>query len=47
MSGYSADLLDTSQSAPLSWEVLAKPYSRGALGRAMALALAASRTMAG
>lgn len=39
MSGYSADLLDTSQTAPLSWELLAKPYSREELKQAMACAL--------
>ncbi len=39
MSGYSAELLDTSQTAPLSWELLAKPYSREELAHAMARAL--------
>lgn len=41
MSGYSAELLDTSQSAPLSWELLAKPYSRDELKHAIARALQA------
>jgi CheY-like chemotaxis protein len=42
MSGFSAELLDTSQSAPLSWELLSKPYSREELKRAVASALNAS-----
>lgn len=42
MSGFSAELIDTSQSAPLSWELLAKPYSRDELKQAMANALNAS-----
>ena len=42
MSGFSAELLDTSQTAPLSWELRAKPYSREELGYAMARALQAS-----
>jgi CheY-like chemotaxis protein len=41
MSGFSAELLDTSQSAPLSWELLAKPYSREELAHALATALQA------
>ncbi|HEX3141961.1 MAG TPA: ATP-binding protein, partial [Rhizobacter sp.] len=40
VSGYSAELLDINQSAPLSWELLAKPYSRRELQAAMAQALA-------
>ncbi len=43
MSGYSDELLALSESAPLSWELLAKPYSREALQSAMVRALA-SRT---
>jgi PAS domain S-box-containing protein len=39
MSGFSAELLDTNQSAPLSWELLAKPYTREELGHALANAL--------
>ncbi|HEY0817425.1 MAG TPA: GAF domain-containing protein [Rhizobacter sp.] len=41
MSGFSAELLDTSQTAPLSWELLAKPYSREELAHALATALQA------
>ncbi len=41
MSGFSAELLDTSQTAPLSWELLAKPYSRDELKHAIARALQA------
>ena len=41
MSGFSAELLDTSQSAPLSWELLAKPYSRDELKHAITRALQA------
>ena len=44
MSGFSAELLDTSQTAPLSWELLAKPYSREELAHAMARALQAQGT---
>lgn len=44
MSGYSAELLDISQSAPLSWELLAKPYSREALGHAIARAMNAAES---
>jgi PAS domain S-box-containing protein len=44
MSGYSAELLDTSQTAPLSWELLAKPYSRESLGQAIGLALTAAKS---
>ncbi|MBX3621998.1 MAG: GAF domain-containing protein [Rhizobacter sp.] len=47
MSGFSAELLDISQSAPLSWELLAKPYSREELGHAVARALAAGEAGAG
>lgn len=43
MSGFSAELLDTSQSAPLSWELLAKPYSREELAHAVATALQAAK----
>ena len=43
MSGFSAELLDTSQSAPLSWELLAKPYSREELANALATALTAAK----
>ena len=42
MSGFSAELLDTSQTAPLSWELLAKPYSREELAHALATALRAA-----
>jgi PAS domain S-box-containing protein len=44
MSGFSAELLDTSQSAPLSWELLAKPYSREELKHAIVRALQARDT---
>jgi PAS domain S-box-containing protein len=40
VSGYSAELLDLSQTAPASWELLAKPYSRGDLQSAMVQAMA-------
>jgi len=43
VSGYSAELLDLSDTAPAAWELLAKPYSRGELQAAMAQALAARR----
>jgi PAS domain S-box-containing protein len=43
MSGFSAELLDTSQTAPLSWELLAKPYSREELAHAVATALQAMK----
>jgi PAS domain S-box-containing protein len=43
VSGYSAELLDINQTAPASWELLAKPYSRSELQAAMAQALAARR----
>jgi PAS domain S-box-containing protein len=43
VSGYSAELLDINQSAPASWELLAKPYSRGELQAAMVQALAVRR----
>jgi hypothetical protein len=36
MSGYSAELLDADRDAPLSWELLRKPYSRSELAVAMA-----------
>jgi PAS domain S-box-containing protein len=41
VSGFSAELLDINQTAPASWELLAKPYSREELQAAMAQALAA------
>ena len=41
VSGFSAELLDINQTAPASWELLAKPYSRSELQAAMAQALAA------
>ena len=41
MSGYSAELLDADREAPLSWELLRKPYSRGELAQAMARLMAA------
>jgi CheY-like chemotaxis protein len=44
MSGFSAELLDTSQTAPLSWELLAKPYTREELAHAMSRALQAAAT---
>ena len=44
VSGYSAELLDINQSAPASWELLAKPYSRRELQAAMAQALAVRRS---
>ncbi|MBC7994663.1 MAG: response regulator, partial [Rhizobacter sp.] len=44
MSGFSAELIDSSQSAPLSWELLAKPYSREELKHAIARALQARGT---
>jgi PAS domain S-box-containing protein len=40
VSGYSAELLNINESAPASWELLAKPYSRAELSAAMAQALA-------
>ena len=39
VSGFSEELLDTSDSAPPSWELLAKPYSREELRQAIARAL--------
>ena len=39
VSGFSEELLDTSDSAPASWELLAKPYSREELHQAIARAL--------
>jgi hypothetical protein len=41
MSGYSAELLDADREAPLNWELLRKPYSRGELAQAMARLMAA------
>jgi hypothetical protein len=41
MSGFSAELLDADRDAPLSWELLRKPYSRSELGVAMARLMAA------
>jgi hypothetical protein len=41
MSGYSAELLDADREAPLNWELLRKPYSRGELAQAMAQLMAA------
>ena len=41
MSGYSAQLLDADRDAPLGWELLRKPYSRGELAAAMARLMAA------
>jgi FixJ family two-component response regulator len=41
VSGFSAELLDINQTAPASWELLAKPYSREELQAAMTQALAA------
>ena len=43
MSGYSAELLDADREAPLDWELLRKPCSRGELAAALARALAARR----
>jgi PAS domain S-box-containing protein len=42
VSGYPAALIDTSETAPASWELLAKPYSRNELRHAIVRALAAS-----
>jgi len=44
VSGFSAELLDINQTAPASWELLAKPYSRGELQAAMTQALAVVRS---
>ncbi len=41
MSGYSAELLDADRDAPLSWELLRKPYSRAELASVMARLMAA------
>ena len=41
MSGYSSELLDADRDAPLDWELLRKPYSRGELAAAMARLMAA------
>ena len=40
MSGYSAELLDADRDAPLSWELLRKPYTRAELALAMARLMA-------
>lgn len=40
VSGFSAELLDINESAPVSWELLSKPYTRQQLQVAMAQALA-------
>jgi len=40
MSGYSAELLEADRSAPSTWELLRKPYTRAELGRAIASVLA-------
>jgi len=39
MSGFSAELLSTGPGQPLGWALLAKPYDRAALARAMARVL--------
>ncbi len=44
VSGYSAELLDINQTAPASWELLAKPYGRSELQAAMVQALAVRST---
>ncbi|MED5621894.1 PAS domain S-box protein [Ideonella sp. BN130291] len=36
MSGFSAELLDADRESPPAWELLPKPYTREALGRAIA-----------
>jgi CheY-like chemotaxis protein len=41
MSGYSAELLDADRDAPLSWELLRKPYTRSELAVAMTRLMAA------
>ncbi len=41
VSGFSQELVDADQSAPLDWELLPKPYSRRDLERAISAALAA------
>jgi PAS domain S-box-containing protein len=41
MSGYSAELLDADRDAPLSWELLRKPYTRSELALAMSRLMAA------
>jgi signal transduction histidine kinase/CheY-like chemotaxis protein len=41
MSGYSAELLDADRDAPLSWELLRKPYTRSELAAVMARLMAA------
>ncbi len=40
MSGYSAELLDADRDAPLSWELLRKPYTRAELAAVMARLMA-------
>jgi signal transduction histidine kinase/ActR/RegA family two-component response regulator len=44
MSGYSAELLDADRDAPLSWELLRKPYTRSELAAAIARLMAARST---
>jgi CheY-like chemotaxis protein len=44
MSGYSAELLDADRDAPLTWELLRKPYTRSELATAMARLMAARHT---
>jgi PAS domain S-box-containing protein len=44
MSGYSAELLDADRDAPLSWELLRKPYTRSELAAVMARLMAARST---
>ena len=39
VSGFSAELIDMSETAPASWELLAKPYSRQELQHAIARAV--------
>lgn len=46
VSGFSQELVDADQSAPLDWELLPKPYSRHELERAISAALAAHATPA-
>jgi len=41
MSGYSAELLDADRDAPLSWELLRKPYTRSELAVVMTRLMAA------
>ena len=42
VSGFSQELVDADQSAPLDWELLPKPYSRHELERALSSAVAGS-----